>query len=164
MSSLAGVPDDPPRFVLAVDPGKTTGYAWLDSEDNFGYGEVEGRFDFYRLVREWTSTGAVPEIVCESWSVTEETHKKSTQQDPYLMWGYLEGLCDANGWTFDTQQPAQKAFGTDEKLKAIGWEATTKGGHARDASRHLLLYLTRRHGKPGQVGHDLLTRIMEALR
>lgn len=159
------VPDETPWFILALDPGKTTGYAWFDSTGHFGYGEIEGRFKVYAALRQWSSAGARPEIVIESWSVRDDTTKMSRQDDPYLIIGYVEGLCEANGWAFSTQTPGQaKGFATDDKLHAIGWEATTKGGHARDASRHLLTYLSRKYGKPGQYGHDLLKTIMEKLK
>jgi hypothetical protein len=161
---MTSVPDEAPWFILALDPGKTTGYAWLDSSGAFGYGEIEGRFAVYSALRQWAAAGARPEIVIEEFTVRGETHKMSRQPDPWAIIGYVEGLCDQHGWSFDTQTPGQaKGFATDDKLRAMGWEATTKGGHARDAARHLLTYLARKYGKPGQLGHDLLRSIMETL-
>jgi hypothetical protein len=157
------VPDHPPTFYLAIDPGLTTGWASLTLPDAFAFGEIRGRFELYQSLRLWSSTGAVPEVVIEEFTVRKDTHKMSPQPDPWRIIGYVEGLCDQNGWRFSTQTPGQaKGFGDDRKLKALGWEATTKGGHARDAARHLLTYLTRKYGKPGEVGHDLLVKIMES--
>lgn len=153
---------DPPHlFYLALDPGKTTGVAWL-VDGEFGFREVVGRFDLYALLREWSSGGMIPEIVVEEWTVRADTAKLSTQVDPHRIIGYVEGLAQHNGWPFSLQTPAQaKSFGTDSKLAKLGWSATTKGGHARDAARHLLTYLVRRYPGQGQLGAELLTRIME---
>lgn len=156
----AAVPDHPPTFYLAIDPGKATGWAAL-SGDEFNFGEVEGRYEFYQALRWWTSAGAIPEVVIEDWDFDANTHKKSRQVDAMRIIGYVEGLCQANGWPFETQSRAKRGFADDAKLKALGWEATTEAGHAREAARHLLTYLVRKYGKPGQLGHDLLTQIVE---
>lgn len=158
---VTSVPDTPPRFFLAIDPGKATGYAWWNGEQ-FGFGEITGRFEFEKALRDWCSTGAVPEIVIESWEIDRDTHKKSAQVDAWRIIGYVEGLAYQNGWPFEVQPRAKRGFADDAKLRALGWEATTAAGHAREAARHLLTYLARRHGKPGQVGHDLLLKIMES--
>lgn len=156
-----GVPDEPPLFYLAIDPGLATGVAWLDAEGRFGFTEIEGRFAFEERLRLWSSTGAVPEIVIESWEIDRDTHKKSAQVDAWRIIGYVEGLAHQHGWTFEVQPRAKRKFADDAKLKALGWEATTSDGHAREAARHLLTYLVRKYGKPGQIGHDLLLKIME---
>lgn len=158
---------DPPRFYLALDPGKTTGCAWLvpgeEGHGEFGFREIVGRFELYRALRDWASAGMIPEIVMEEWTVRADTAKLSTQVDPHRIIGYVEGLADQHGWPFSLQTPAQgKSFGTDAKLQALGWSATTKGGHARDAARHLLTYLVRRYGHQGGVGYELMQRIVEA--
>lgn len=163
----AVVLDQPPRFYLALDPGKTTGCAWLVPDPaagtaEFGYREVVGRFELYALLRDWASSGMVPEIVIEEWQVRADTAKLSSQVDPHRIIGYVEGLANQHGWPFTLQTPAQgKSFGTDEKLRLLGWEATTKGGHARDAARHLLTYLVRRYAGEGQIGYKLLGKIMQ---
>ena len=42
---------------------------------------------------------------------------------------------------FVRQTPAQaKSFGTDDKLRRLGWYTPTPGGHANDAARHLLAF------------------------
>ncbi len=47
------------------------------------------------------------------------------------------------------QTPATgKGFGTDAKLKHLGWYNPTQGGHSNDAARHLLTYLAVRKQDP----------------
>lgn len=163
---MHAVPDEAPVFFLAIDPGKATGWAALTPSDpwdegGFAFGEITGRFEFYEAIRTWTSAGAVPEIVIEDYVFDANTHKKSRQVDALRIIGYLEGLAYFNGWQYTIQDRSRRKFATDDKLDALGWDPTTKAGHAREATRHLLVYLLSRYGNPGQVGHDLLTRIME---
>jgi hypothetical protein len=158
------VPEHPPTFYLAIDPGKATGwaaYTLATDGGEFAFGEVEGRYEFYQALRWWMSAGAIPEVVIEDWDFDADTHKKSRQVDAMRIIGYVEGLCQANGWPFEVQSRAKRKFADDAKLRALGWEATTEAGHAREAARHLLTYLVRKYGKPGQLGHDLLTKIVE---
>jgi hypothetical protein len=155
------VPDEQTFFFLAIDPGKATGFAWFNGEQ-FGFGEIVGRFDFYEAFRMWSSAGAIPEVVIEDYVLDQNTHKKSRQVDALRIIGYIEGLCEQHGWPFEIQDRSKRAFADDGKLRALGWEATTPDGHAREAARHLLTYLVRKYGKPGQVGHDLLNKIMES--
>jgi hypothetical protein len=157
----ASVPEHPPTFYLAIDPGLATGLAWLDAEGVFGCTEITGRFNFYSAFRTWSSTGALPEVVIESWEIDQDTHKKSAQVDAWRIIGYIEGLCQQNNWAFEVQPRAKRKFADDAKLAALGWECSTPAGHAREAARHLLTYLVRTYGKPGQLGHDLLVRIVE---
>jgi hypothetical protein len=104
------------------------------------------------------------EIVIEDWQVRADTAKLSSQVDPHRIIGWVEGWAYWNGYPFSLQTPGQaKSFGTDSKLRAVGWEATTKGGHARDAARHLLTYLVRRYPGQGQIGGELKRKIMESL-
>lgn len=157
------VPADQTVVYLAIDPGKTTGVAWL-VDGEFGFGEALGRFEFYRQLRTWTSLGHRLEIVCEDWNVRADTAKKTAQADPWRIIGYVEGWADQLGIEFTLQPPGSaKSFGTDQKLRILGWEATTPGGHARDAARHLLTYLVRRYPGDDQVGGRLLTTLMEKL-
>jgi hypothetical protein len=161
---MIAVEPDPGRVFLALDPGKTTGVAWLTPGNGFGFMEVAGRFNLYVQLREWASTGMVPEIVIEDWQVRADTAKLSSQVDPHRIIGWVEGWAYWNGYPFSLQTPGQaKSFGTDSKLRAVGWEATTKGGHARDAARHLLTYLVRRYPGQGQIGGELKRKIMESL-
>jgi hypothetical protein len=158
---MIAVEPDPGRFYLALDPGKTTGVAWLARGDGFGFMEVAGRFNLYVQLREWTSTGMIPEIVCEDWQVRADTAKLSSQVDPHRIIGWVEGWAHWNGYPFSLQTPGQaKSFATDEKLAKLGWSATTKGGHARDAARHLLTYLVRRYATEGGIGYGLMQELM----
>lgn len=134
---------------LAIDPGKATGFAsYWDGEHRawwLPYDPKQGAFDAALSMRDWIKRGMFDLVVCESIVITGRTHKKS--QDVLLsveQIGIARWLCHENDTEFVTQTPSEgKAFGTDQKLRALGWW-TVGLDHPRDASRHLMLALTKR--------------------
>lgn len=134
------------RIILAIDPGKTTGWAILDPEGVFHSDQVAGRFDFYRTLRALAAPGHPLEVVIEAFTITARTSTTDRQYDALYIIGYVEAVCEVNGWDFTTQSPGSaKAFASNDKLAAIGWRNPTPGGHADDAARHLLTYLATHH-------------------
>jgi hypothetical protein len=133
--------------VLAADPGGMTGLAtWRRNE---GWGDLvawaqssdEALVEAHMLI----ASGNFDLVVCESFHISVQTAKKS--QDGIVsikMWGALEYLCSCYDVEFETQSPSDaKMFTTDEKLRALGW--WTPGlDHPRDATRHVVLALSRR--------------------
>lgn len=124
--------------IIAIDPGKTTGFALYDSlDDGLMSGQVENKVELYRLVRAYTPDA----VVVEDFTPRPGAH--SVQKDALHIIGGLEALIlvgeiDA---ALHLQSPGQaKAFGTDDKLRRLGW--WVKGqDHARDALRHLLTFI-----------------------
>jgi hypothetical protein len=151
------------HIILAFDPGLTTGWAALDLDSGgFISGQTEGRHAFYRQVEAAIAGGALVEAVGEKYTITQRTAKLSAQYDALYIIGMMDYLSEKCGFPLTLQTPAQaKAFATDAKLKAVGWYTPTKGGHANDASRHLLTYVSSR--KQLLAGKPLLTKIVEAL-
>lgn len=134
-------------IVVAIDPGKTTGWATYDTEDGtFASGQVEGRFDFYAWLRLGMSFGRPIEVVAESFTITARTVATDRDMNALYIIGYVEGLAEQVGWPFALQQPgAAKGFASNEKLAILGWRNPQPGGHADDAARHLLTYLAQAH-------------------
>lgn len=143
-----------PKAVAAIDPGLASGLAVLYDDHDFMSTEIVGSLEFLdafvalidsTVDREW-------EVVCESFIVTGETQKKSRQNYSLEIIGAVRFLCHQRMIPFELQSPSQgKSFGTDAKLKKLGWYKPAKG-HANDAARHLCLYLVR-HGRidPGSL-------------
>lgn len=134
--------------IVAVDPGNVTGIALYED------GAVEAW--------EVTSTEAPDEvaaidsdvIVCESF--TPRPGAKSWQPEALYTIGALRYIAQVERAEFVLQTPANaKAFSTNEKLKALGWYTPTKGGHANDALRHLLLYCASNDLVPPEAYIDL---------
>jgi hypothetical protein len=121
--------------VLAVDPGLMSGWAY-HHEDGHRAGQLE--FDEMMGVAEFLE----PDVfVCERYTVTAETLRKSRQTTALEIIGCLRWLAHKRGVPFVLQSPADaKRFATNKKLEAAGWLLPSSQDHANDALRHLLLY------------------------
>lgn len=127
-------------MIVAVDPGKMTGVAVLDTSDVYTGWEGE-LHDALRSIDVQLDLGHKFVIVCEDFIYTQATAKKSRQTWSTEGIGVLRYLAETHGVQFVLQTPAAaKRFATDEKLKVLDWHHPTKGGHRNDAARHLLLY------------------------
>jgi hypothetical protein len=131
--------------ILAVDPGKTTGWAFVDTVRKHSFAaDQAGMMEFLDMAEHVLSKGKVDVVVVEDFVITMKTLKK-TQGELWSLeqLGILRWLCYVHGVEFARPQTASdgKSFGTDHKLRAAGWFASTTGGHRNDACRHLLKYL-----------------------
>lgn len=135
-------------LIMAVDPGGTTGVAWLvkivDAHGvhyEFGSAEVpDGRFGFIEQFHRLAEVHVIERLIVEDFIINSGTVKKTQQVDPWRLVGYLEGWAHQHGVPLVLQTPSTaKGFGSDEKLKFLGWHRPSKGGHANDAARHLLV-------------------------
>lgn len=134
-------------YMIGIDPGKTTGWArYVDltpggdhDTSNFDSGQEE-LLSILNWVYSILLLGARPRLVCEDFIITPETAKKSRQTEPLDGIGALKWMASYFDTDLKMQTPASaKKFATDDKLKHIGWYYPTKGGHANDAARHLLV-------------------------
>lgn len=134
--------------VLAIDPGGTTGLAtWRGG----GFKSWQRPFDealamCHQII---ALEGAVDLVVCEGIAITAATLRKTRNvQDAIEYIGVVRYLSKCYGKEFVIQMPADKGFGTDSKLRHVGWWNGTTGGHANDAARHLLKLLADRREGP----------------
>ncbi len=141
---------------IAIDPGGTTGFAWLiigeDGEPSFGCGQVAGRYEAEEFVREVDTVWRYAEtlvVVIERWDVRKNTHTLTNQDDPRYIIGWVDGYCHDRSIEYVEQTPAQaKRFADDDKLKRLDWYVPGQD-HSRDAARHLLTYLAKQPGPAG---------------
>lgn len=139
------------RHVLALDPGKTTGWASYDRETNeFKSGQTDYDETCRLLLHpEELYTSALSahdfDIVSESFIITVNT-AKNTQATWSLE---LIGVARMISRLFSEQElvlqapSAAKRLCSDDLLKALGWYVPGKG-HANDAARHLGLFMMGR--------------------
>jgi hypothetical protein len=91
-------------------------------------------------------------VVCERYTITPQTLKKSAQYDALYQVGILGYFARRYGVKVTLQQPSQaKRLATNDKLERIGWRNPSRGGHADDASRHLLTYALAQRLLPLEV-------------
>lgn len=141
--------------VLAVDPGGNTGIAQYVNEEWKAWIEP---FDQAQMTVHRLLESGVPKItkeglhqphfdlvVFESIVITAATLKKSRDVMKSIEFiGVGRYLCKCYGIEFITQTPSEgMSFGTDTKLRAMGW-FTPGPDHANSASKHLLLALVNR--------------------
>jgi hypothetical protein len=139
--------------ILAVDPGKTTGYViWDDGERVEGelYGEA-----FLDLAWEHLTGEEFDAVVCERFIINARTAKLTQSPWSLEQIGALRFMCKKFDIKFVLQNASDaKRFATDKKLNDLGWKRPKGDGHARDAQRHLLVYLI----STGEVDAALLLK------
>lgn len=138
-------------ILIAIDPGKTTGYLSIDCSDNkiLLHDEIDSWFKVCTtLERELTSYVDV-RVVVEKFIINQGTAKKTNQEEPRDIIGAVKFLTYKHTGYLPKQQSAAEAktFSTNEKLKRAGLWYVGGEGHANDASRHALVYM---------VNHSLL--------
>ncbi len=144
--------------VLAIDPGKATGMAWMRSED--GRVLLEKTYEaqpeeVVPLLREtlelWRpqAEGQPPlRIVIEQFIINAQTTQKSQEASWALrtIGGVEQALRDAEyplmAIAWQKPSEAKTAFSND-KLRNLGLWHRGGGGHALDAIRHGALYLAK---------------------
>jgi hypothetical protein len=133
---------DAPTYA-AIDPGGVTGVAFYAPGDGFWSAEVPGgSVAFAPSWRNLLAQRTVAHVVVEQFIITPATATKTRQHDALDIIGWLKLECPFLGIPFSMQSPSKgKSFGTDAKLKHLGWYDRTPGGHRNDAARHLLTLL-----------------------
>ena len=115
---------------------------WTDGNREEGELQAERFLDHAaRLI----NGGKVDTVVCERYVVTVRT--ATLTQAPWSLEsiGVLRFLCRQAGIEFHLQNVGDaKRFATDQRLNSLGWRKPPGAGHARDAQRHLLIWLVRK--------------------
>lgn len=151
-------------LVMAVDPGKTTGFALLAYEPSDNSVEIDETAEltaeeFGKKVEEvlsWEYQKTRLLVCCESFIINAQTVRNS--QAPYSLEqiGVLKYLChrydyDPSQIAFQAPVNAKNMF-PNPTLKELGLWHKGGSGHANDAIRHGLLRLV----KEGWVPRALL--------
>lgn len=147
---------------------------WFDTGFQTGIAFWEGDLSSYRAwdmphdeamqwFDEWSQHIEPGElrVGAERITITAQTAKKGDQVlSSVEQIGVLRHLSLQRGFDFTNKQsPSEaKSFGTDKKLKAMGWW-TIGSDHARDAGRHMLTDLADRDSD----FRVLLSRKMDAM-
>lgn len=147
--------------VLAVDPGKTTGVAYLtwsgEREDNpvrVYSGEVDPdgfASAINTFLNDWKTQGSF-QVVCERFVINAQTVRNSQAPFSLEQIGVLKHLCRESGYPVDgikMQAPVDaKNMFPNPALKALGTWHVGGEGHANDAIRHGLLHLVKMRWVP----------------
>lgn len=145
------------RYVLSIDPGKSTGMALFKWEDGAepellwsGEEEFVAYVDKTRMI--FMNYKDDLEVVCEKFTINLQTAKNS--QAPYSLEciGALKLILldmgrEPESLKFQLPANAMNMF-TNPKLKTLGYWHRGGEGHALDAIRHGLLHLVSTGWKP----------------
>lgn len=145
---------------LAVDPGGTTGLAWLVAPDDadayvFESRSMDDRFGTECFVH-WACEMWVGEltVIAEKFEIRKNTHMLSNQEDARYILGAIEYICKTYGVPYHEQTAGQmKSFihrpKPHDKVKQLGWYVPGPD-HPNDAAGHLITYLALAPGQAGQ--------------
>lgn len=137
--------------VVAVDPGKTTGIAAWNGVMMHSWEVPGGVLSGVRAVRHLLDENTV--LVYEKFEIlasTVRTDLTDAYTTLYINGGLLVAAADA-GCRVREHRPKDKAFGSDRTLRAVGWYTREGDGHANDAARHLLKFLTDTRTLPTEL-------------
>ena len=168
--------------VMAVDPGKATGFAMclIEPDDTILGVRAWEQYTHEAACRDirdfmpWSrfSDRLYPEnqevasyvLVMEDFRISMGTAKKTQARWSLELIGVGRWMCSENVCSFYLQQPAEaKTFAPDHRLKRMnelvtGFWCPTKGGHANDALRHLLYWLVRNNHLTDDMKCSLVTQ------
>lgn len=144
----------PLTTILAIDPGKTTGYclgAYFHEEQRLALIPGEGKLSLIQIdsMLQFMLGQEHGGIVYEDFSYRNAS-RAGLDLTPVKIIGVIElyrERYESNTIGFWKQQASQgKAFYTDDRLKDLDVYWAHGKGHARDATRHLLQWFTFQQG------------------
>lgn len=124
-------------YIAAIDPGKTTGVAFIDEEFDLDVHllETKSRVELSKLLIEEKPKF----IICESFRITRRSNSSSLVAVEMI--GIVKLAADVVDALVIFQTPSYAKFWTAKKLSSIGLYRPGMP-HAMDALRHLVQYVT----------------------
>lgn len=129
-------------MIIAIDPGETVGFAIADNEKSpLLVGQVN-MYEIYDILE----TYKPKHVIVESFRPYPHTAKSliwNSLPAPKVI-GVIELWCLRNNVPLTEQSASSRKLVSNELLRKYGfWKLTKNMPHARDAARHLVLYLIR---------------------
>ena len=129
-------------MIIAIDPGQTVGYAVADSKGN---PLQVGQVDAYQIC-DVLDILKPKQIVVEAFRLyphKEKAQTWSTLVAPRVI-GAIEYWCSKNNVAIAYQGAGERNLVSDDMLRKYGFWQLTKGmHHARDAAKHLVLWIIK---------------------
>ena len=136
--------------LIAIDPGKATGFAVFDMSDPQNpvivYSAELEQFETCAFVHSALAEDPESyEVVIEEFKITPQTGKNSSANWSLEIIGAVRYLCHLFKVPLTEQPPSRaKNFVPNDRMKAIGIWHRGGEGHARDALRHGVLYMVEK--------------------
>ena len=130
-------------FIIAQDPGKTTGIAtWSTKGNTFQSSQfsLDEYYEYMNALRNKARAGVSIKFVSESFTITVQTAKNAAAPWSLENIGIMRFVAKEYNEEVKHYSPSEcKKFATDAKLKKTGWHVPGQV-HANDAARVLLVY------------------------
>lgn len=134
-------------ILVAIDPGKATGFAIIDvTNPDFPYvvsaeelptEAFYGRIEEVFLAYQFDSL----EVVIEDFKITKRTADLTDAPWSLNLIGVTQYFCWKYKRAFTLQLPARKPFASNERLRQVNFWHVGGEGHANDALRHAMIYI-----------------------
>ena len=147
--------------LIAIDPGKASGFVVLDITETFATGArpiilYSGEPEQQETCAWVDSFLSDPDndakiyIVMEDFLITPETGKKKDTRYSLEIIGAVRYLAKLHGIPFALQTSSNaKSFAENDRIRSMGLWVPGGEGHAKDAMRHAILYMVKAlHLKP----------------
>lgn len=140
-----------PSMVIWLDPGQTSGYAYIT--DKFAF--HSGQLGFQQLGQQLELSCSIHEeslwLGWESFVLNSLTASKHGSEKALEVIGLARYLAQKYECVIlPSRMPSSRDLGGLQKLKRIGWYRTGQP-HANDAAMHLLSYLLQNHMLPDDL-------------
>lgn len=139
------------RYLLAIDPGLMTGMCIIDItdiENPVKFWSAEWTMDdFFGGIANVMQETAIVEVVIEDFRITDATGDLSEAPWSLKLIGVTEYLGFCYGKSVVKQQPVEKAFPTNERLRMVDFWHVGGAGHANDALRHAMVWIVKKNRK-----------------
>ncbi|UDL16787.1 RuvC-like resolvase [Arthrobacter phage Atuin] len=139
------------RYLLAIDPGLKTGICIIDITDinnPVKWWSAEWTMEeFFGAIAKVMSGPSIVEVVIEDFRITDATGDLSEAPWSLKLIGVTEYLGFCYGKSVVMQQPVEKAFATNERLKLVDFWHVGGAGHANDAFKHAMVWIVKKNRK-----------------
>lgn len=129
--------------VIGIDPGNVTGIAmWTRTDfltEETDAADVDAYLEAFLKMVDYTNVDTF--IGVQRFAILPGTHKKTRQPAASEVVGVVQSLGKKYGVPVDVQSASTARKFSDATLRRIGMYTTTRGGHANDAARHVLVTL-----------------------
>ncbi len=146
----------PPSMTIWLDPGKTTGWAYLTENYSFHSGQLDFMQLGSQLEMSCSIHGSALWLGWEDFIITPRTAAMHGSEFALEVIGMTRYIAQKYECTLlPPCSPSGRELGSLQKLRRLGWYTPGKP-HANDAAQHLLAYALRDHLLPD----DLLSKAL----
>lgn len=147
LSNLENIIEGNAIRIIAIDPGRTTGVAYYfraSTSDPFG----AKQFVCVNALVDWLISVQPTTIIMETFRLLREKALSLCGQDIYAseVIGAVKVFCVSHNIPLIMQYPPTRNTVKRSLLELMGlWQVTVGMHHARDAAKHLVVYLLKHY-------------------